>query len=235
MLIVSVIVTYIFVSWAQNAMPADDVALQALISDEQVIVTEESGLITFAPVNVEYDMGLVFYPGGRVDYRAYAPVLRRIAERGYFVALVLVPLNLAFFNTNAADQVMELYPNISRWVVGGHSLGGVTAASYAGGHLEDIDGLVFWAAYPANDSLKDTNVKAITIYGANDMEGDAQINISESRLPATASFVIIQGGNHAQFGSYGPQPGDRPATITAEEQWAQAAEITVQFLESLNK
>ena len=167
-----------------------------------------------------------------MDYRAYAPVLHQIAAHGYFVALVSVPLNMAIFDTNAADQVMELFPNIQRWVVGGHSLGGVTASSFASDHLESIDGLVFWASYPANDGLKDTNIKALTIYGTNDMEGDTQINISQSRLPDSAQFITIDGGNHAQFGSYGPQSGDRPATITDEEQWAQAANLTVQFLES---
>jgi len=234
-LIVLLIGISIFISWARNALPASDVALQALESSELVVVKEESGLITFEPVDAQSDIGFIFYPGGRVDYRAYAPVLHQISARGYFVALVPVPLNMAIFNTNAAGQVIELFPNIQHWVVGGHSLGGVTAASYASGHLEQIDGLVFWAAYPANDSLKDTNIKALTIYGTNDMEGDTQINISESRLPDLTPFVTIEGGNHAQFGSYGPQPGDRAATITAEEQWAQATEITVQFLESLGK
>jgi hypothetical protein len=222
----------LFTLWAQNPYPASEIALQALESDDLVLVNEESGLITFGPVNAQSDIGFIFYPGGRVDYRAYAPVLHQIAAHGYFVALVSVPLNMAIFDTNAADQVMELFPNIQRWVVGGHSLGGVTASSYASDHLDSIDGLVFWASYPANDSLKDTNIKVLTIYGTNDMEGDTQINISQSRLPASAQFITIDGGNHAQFGSYGPQSGDRPATITDEEQWAQAAELTVQFLES---
>lgn len=225
----------LFISWARNAYPASDIALQALESDDLVVVKEESGLITFEPVNPQSDIGFIFYPGGRVDYRAYAPILHQIAARGYFVALVPVPLNMAIFNTNAASQVMELFPNIQHWVVSGHSLGGVAAASYASAHLGEIDGLVIWASYPGNDSLKDTNIKALTIYGTKNMDGDTQLNISQSRLPESAQFITIEGGNHAQFGSYGPQKGDSPATITAEEQWAQATEITVQFLESLGK
>lgn len=229
------VLTYIFISWAQNALPADSVALQALGSDELVTIQEESGLITFTPADGVYDTGFVFYPGGRVDYRAYAPVLHQIAERGYFVALVPAPINLAFFNTNAANQVIELFPGIDRWFVGGHSLGGVTSASYAVDNLDRVEGLILWASYPAGDALKDTNIQAIAIYGSNDMEGDEQINLIDERLPASTQFVVIEGGNHAQFGSYGPQPGDRPATITYEEQWAQATDITVQFIESLSK
>lgn len=226
----------IFVAWANDALPADNVALQALESNEQVIITnEDSGLITFQPANTEFDTGFIFYPGGRVDYRAYAPVLSQVAERGYFVALVHAPLNLAFFDTDAADQVMGLFPDIDQWVVGGHSLGGVTAASYAEKHLDGVAGLILWASYPANDALVDSNIKAIAIYGTNDMEGDQQIKIVNARLPSDTQFVTIEGGNHAQFGSYGPQPGDRPATISAEEQWREATDITVRFLESLNK
>lgn len=233
-LAVLAILTYVFIAWAKDALPADSAAFVALESDEQVLVSEKDGLITFTPVDGEYDTGFVFYPGGRVEYRAYAPVLHNIAARGYFVALVPVPLNLAFFNTNAASQVMELYPGIDHWFVGGHSLGGVTAAGYTSEHLEQIDGLVLWASYPADDSLKDTDIKALTIYGTNDQDF-TQIDISRSRLPASAQVMTIEGGNHAQFGSYGPQPGDNPATISPEDQWAQVTEATVRFLESLDK
>jgi len=73
----------------------------------------------------------------------------------------------------------------------------------------------------------------MTIYGTNNMEGDTQINLSRSRLPDTAQFITIEGGNHAQFGSYGPQAGDRAADISAEDQWTQASEATIKFLESL--
>jgi hypothetical protein len=234
-LFVLVVGAYIFISWARDALQADAAALQALETSDQVVVTENSGLITFKPVDNDFDTGFIFYPGGRMDYRAYAPVLNQIASRGYFVTLVPAPINLAFFNTDAANQVMELFPGIDHWFVGGHSLGGVTSASYAVDNLDKVDGLILWASYPPSDALKETDVQAIAIYGSNDMEGDEQINIIKERLPATTQFVVIEGGNHAQFGSYGPQPGDRPATITYEEQWAQATDITVQFIESLNK
>ena len=234
-LAVLAILMYVFVSWAQDALPADSAAFDALKSDEQVLVIEENGLITFTPVDGEYEAGFIFYPGGRVEYRAYSPILHRIAARGYFVALVPAPINLAFFNTNAASQVMELYPDINRWFVGGHSLGGVTAASYAVDHLDDVAGLVLWASYPGSDALANSDIRAVAVYGTNDMEGTKQIDLIAERLPAGTPFITIEGGNHAQFGSYGPQPGDSAATITAEEQWAQATEITVQFFELFNK
>lgn len=225
----------IFISWAENASPASDIALQALKSDQQVVVKEENGLITFQPQGVQPVTGFILYPGGRVDYRAYAPVLHQIAARGYFVAVVPVPLNFSFFNTNAANQVIDLYPDIQYWAVGGHSLGGVTASSFVSKNLNEVDGLVLWASYPANDALADAEIDVLSIYGTNDMAGMTPFEKSRAQLPADTQFVVIEGGNHGQFGSYGPQAGDKVATISPEEQWAQITEATVKFLESLSQ
>ena len=142
-------------------------------------------------MNTDFDTGFIFYPGGRVDYRAYAPVLHQIAERGYFVALVPMPLNLAFFNANAASQVMELYPEIAHWFVGGHSVGGLASASYAADHLDELAGLVLWASYPSTSALADTDIRAIVVYGTIEIEGDTQFNLVKERLPAGTPLIIF--------------------------------------------
>ena len=142
--VVSLVLAFVF--WANDALPASDVALQAMQSDERVQVSEENGWVTFSPANdSQPEIGFIFYPGGRVDYRAYSPVLRMIAEQGYFVALVPVPLNLAFFDINVAARVQAQYPEIKSWVVGGDSLGGVAAAEYVKALMQEVDGLVFFA------------------------------------------------------------------------------------------
>ena len=234
-LVVVLIGTIGLVVWGNDAYPPLQPALDALQSDAQVTVTQHDGFITFEPVGAQPTTGFVFVPGGRVDYRVYSPALHQIAAHGYFVAVVKVRINLAFFDINAPDRVISQYPNIQHWAIGGHSLGGVAASSYVSKHLDNIEGLVIWASYPGDTSLKNTNIKAMTIYGTNNMEGDTQLNLSRTRLPDSAQFITIEGGNHAQFGSYGPQAGDRAADISAEEQWAQAVAATVQFLESLSK
>lgn len=223
-----------FVIWANDAYPAGDPAVQALKSDSQVTVTQ-GDYITFQPSNLQPETGLIFYPGGRVDYKAYAPVLRMIAENGYFVALVHVPLNMAFFDIDAASQVQAEHPEIKSWAVGGHSLGGAMGSIFAKDHLTQLNAVIFFASYPADDALKNANLKVLSIYGTNDMAGMGTFEEKKPLLPADTQYVVIQGGNHAQFGSYGPQEGDNPATISATEQWAQAAAATVEFLKEIEQ
>ncbi len=233
-IVVSTVLAFVF--WANDALPASDVALQAMQSDGQVQVREENGWVTFSPADdPQPEVGFIFYPGGRVDYRAYSPVLRMIAEQGYFVALVPVPLNLAFFDINVAASVQAQYPEISHWVVGGHSLGGVAASVYAKDHLDEVSGLIFFASYPADDSLKNTDLNVFSIYGTRDMAGMEKFDETKSLLPTQTEYVVIDGGNHAQFGSYGFQPGDNEATISPEEQWTQISTATVEFLKTLSQ
>ena len=236
LLVVAVIGTLGFVAWAETPVPPANIALQALNSDAQVTVTQHNGFITFEPASQRTTTGFIFYPGGRVDYRAYAPVLRKIAEQGYFVALIKVRLNLAFFDVNAADKVIAAFPEIEHWGIGGHSLGGVAAALYTKDHLDTIRAIAFWASYPADDSLKNASLLVTSIYGTKDgLSTGGKIEESKKLLPAQTQYVAIDGGNHGQFGSYGIQAGDNAASISAEAQWDQIATATVRMLAALLK
>ncbi len=221
-----------FVIWAETPLGPAPEALAALESDSNVTVTIGDA-VTFEPVNIKPVTGFIFYPGGRVDYRSYAVPLREIAAQGYLVVLLPVKLNLAFFDVNAGDPVFAAHPEIQQWVVGGHSLGGVASALFAKDHLDVVDGIVFWASYPADDSLKNSSLKMLSIYGTNDMAGMEQFSKTSALLPASTEYVVIDGGNHAQFGDYGAQPGDKQATISRTEQQTQVVNAVVKFLEEL--
>jgi pimeloyl-ACP methyl ester carboxylesterase len=225
-----------FVIWAQTPSQAQSAALAALKSDELVRVTETGKAITFEPISGDATTGFIFYPGGHVDYRAYAPILHQIAAQGYLVVLVPVRLNLAFFDIEAGAPALKDFPQIKTWVTGGHSLGGVAAALFAPKHPE-IRGVIFWASYPADDQLKTAGLKVLSIYGTQDggLDNGAVIEQHKAYQPADTSFVVIEGGNHGQFGDYGPQPGDKPASITPEDQWQQVTQATVDFLKTLEK
>lgn len=232
-LVIAAIATLGFVIWAEMPLKAAPEALAALQSDDNVTVTVDD-YVTFRPRQLNPTTAFVFYPGGRVDYRAYAVPLRKIAEQGYLVILLPVRLNLAFFDVNAADRVIPDFPEIQHWVIGGHSLGGVAAGLYASKH-ENLDGIIFWASYPADNALKNTTLKVLSIYGTLDMGGLDAFQASRANLPQDAKFVVIEGGNHAQFGDYGLQPGDKQATIPRTNQQQQAVGATVQFLKELSQ
>lgn len=224
-----------FVAWGLTPLGPTDEALAAMESDGVVTVQDHGDFVVFAPNAVSPITGYIFYPGGHVDYRSYAPIAREIASRGYMVSIVEMPLSLAVFGINKADEVISTYPDIRYWVIGGHSLGGSMAASYAVGNPENIQGLAFWASYPASsDDLSSTDLKGLTTYGSNDLVlGMENFNATLPQLPPGTIMQVIEGGNHAQFGDYGPQPGDGTATISTAEQQLQAVELMVRLIRAV--
>jgi len=219
-LIVVVVALLAFVGWALWVPAPMPEALAALASDEQVLVTTDPWLV-FRPVTTPVQGGLILYPGGRVDARSYAPAAHAIAAEGYLVVITPMPLNLAVFAPGRAEEVIAAHPEVTEWAISGHSLGGAMAANFVFHHPDLVDTLVLWAAFPAeNNALAERSRLAVTsIYGTLDgLATPADIDASRPRLPGDTLFVPIEGGNHAQFGWYGPQAGDNPATISRAEQ-----------------
>ena len=223
-----------FVIWASGASTPMPDALAALQSDSQVRVENGPWLI-FRPAASRPTVGLIFYPGGKVDYRAYAPAMRAVAAEGYVTAIVPMPLNLAVFAPDRAADVIAALPEVKQWAVGGHSLGGSMAAHFANTHPGAVQGLVLWASYPASsDNLSSRDLAVASISGTLDgLATPAKIEASRPLLPASTHWVSIAGGDHAQFGWYGPQAGDNPAAISREEQQRQAVAATLDLLKSL--
>lgn len=195
----------------------DETVLEALHGDGVVNVDQTvRDRIVFMPDAPK--AGLIFYPGGKVEYTAYAPLLHELAEQGVLCVLVKMPCNLAVLDVNAADGIQEEFPEVTDWYIGGHSLGGSMAAAYAAKHTEDYDGLVLLAAYATQD-LSQSNMKAISIYGSQDgVLNREKYEENLANLPGDTLEYVIEGGNHAQFGSYGRQDGDGTPAISSEEQ-----------------
>ena len=226
-LVVIIVIVSSFLVWALTPRGPMEEALEALESDDEVQVSSDERY-TFRPVEQEAEVGFIIYPGARVDPRSYAPFAREIARDGFFVTIEPMRLNLAVFSTDAALSVMEEYDEIERWVIGGHSLGGAMAARFAS--REEVDGLVLWASYTPDD-LSDSDLPAISIYA--ELDGLTTVEDVEERkdmMPQETRYVMIEGGNHAQFGWYGSQRGDDEAQISREEQQAIVVETTVEFL-----
>ena len=183
---------------------------------ENVVVTEENGVFTFKPQNAT--KGIIFYPGGKVEAKAYAPLMYALAEEGILSILVTMPGNLAVLDMNAADGIYEQYPEIESWYMSGHSLGGSMAASYIAENSQEFDGIILLASFSTAD-LSDSDLEVLSICGSNDgvlnMEKYSEY---KPNLPSDFEEFIIDGGCHAYFGAYGEQEGDKKATITRDEQ-----------------
>lgn len=208
---------------------ADETALAAMAYQTGCVQTEQDGNVTwFVPENST--AGLIFYPGGKVEHTAYAPLLRACAENGILCALVRMPGNLAVLDANAAYGLQQEHPEITTWYIAGHSLGGAMAASHAAAHEKDFDGLILLAAYSTKD-LTDTPLRILSVYGSEDgVMNRESYEKNWPNLPADTTEVVLNGGCHAQFGSYGPQDGDGIPTISGAEQVRQTAEVIAAFV-----
>lgn len=227
------VATMAFLGWASTPLGPGISALASLQSDKAITVQTNPDWISFSPTGSAPISGFIFYPGGRVDYRSYAPLLKPLAAKGYLVVLVRMPLSLAVFSPNKAEAVIAAFPEIKSWVIGGHSLGGAMAANFCYTHPGVMKGLILWASYPADSNpLGDQNIKVLSLYGSEDGGLDG-IKAAAPLLPADTAWYQLDGGNHAQFGDYGPQPGDGVAAISPQEQLQQVVIITGDFLDSV--
>ena len=208
---------------------ADETALAAMAYQTDSVKAEQDGdVIWFVPEDPT--AGLIFYPGGKVEYTAYAPLLRACAENGILCALVRMPGNLAVLDANAADGLQQKHTEITTWYIAGHSLGGAMAASHVAAHEKDFDGLILLAAYSTKD-FSQTTLRVLSVYGSEDgVMNRESYEKNRANLPADTTEVVLDGGCHAQFGSYGPQDGDGIPTISGEEQVRQTAEAIVAFV-----
>lgn len=222
------------ITWVNTPYIPQSLAKEALISDNNVDVNDNGDYLSFTPKNTKVTKGFIFYPGAKVKKEAYAPLLKEISKNGYEVVAVDMPFNMAIFGKNKAKIVIEDYPNIEQWSIGGHSLGGVMAAKFAGDN-NVIDGVVLLSSYPMGNELKNLGKEVISLWGSKD--GVINFNSlysSKDKLPADTTYVDIEGGNHAQFGDYGKQKGDNEAIISQEEQLDVASKNIVQFLNSID-
>lgn len=220
------IIMFSFFSYTAIYYHADDEEILELLSTGETMPKEYEDEIIFSAKDSE--VGFIFYPGGKVEYSAYEPLMQRLADSGISCFIVKMPFNLAVFDSDAAAEIISENPEITSWYIGGHSLGGAMASLYASENKEQIDGLVLFAAYSTKDV---SDLKVISIYGSLDAVLDREAyEENKGNLPADVTEYVIDGGNHAQFGNYGFQKGDNEATISTEQQIEEAAQVTIEFI-----
>ncbi len=231
----------VFAGWSILAFRASPTARQALVPDDRVHVTHGDGFWQFlpAPGSGLPSAGLLFFPGGLVEPAAYAPLTRAAAAAGFPALLIQLPRRGAFGGAEdpavfaRAHAAMDGAPNVARWVVAGHSRGGVVAARLARAGGPRLAGLVLiGTSHPRDFSLADLTVPVVKVLGTRDCV--AEVDKSEANrhlLPPGARWILIEGANHSQFGWYGFQPGDCRAAIDRARQHAMTLEAVRQALQ----
>ena len=215
-----------------SSYPATQEAWDAMESDHRVTVADRRDFTGFLPVEPETGGAVVFYPGGKVEPEAYAPVLRRVAESGVAAVLVRMPADLAVLAPKKGDRAIEAFDEFGPWFAAGHSLGGAMAATWFSKRLDALDGLALLAAYPAKRvDIAGIEHPVVSITASKDGVLDRETwRERQANLPPTTMYLRIEGGNHAGFGAYGPQDGDGAATLCAEDQWRRTAEAIVDMV-----
>ena len=211
-----------FAWYVSDYYRAEDTALEVLAQNNNITVQDN---LTVLSPSYPTDTALIFYPGAKVEAKAYLPLLDQIRQTGVTCILVHMPFNMAIFDWDAPEDILPRFPEIRHWYMAGHSMGGAMASQFASEHPEQLDGLILLGAYIYGDYPDDD---ALTVYGS--------LNQSvEDHIDYTENIVEIQGGNHAQFGNYGPQKGDLPATISAQEQQEQTVAAIEDFISRQNQ
>lgn len=209
---------------------ADQEAVAAFGGDSAVEVqTTADGATAFVPG--QPSAGFIFYPGGKVEHTAYVPLMQACAREGILCVLTEMPFRLAVLDVDAADGIREQFPDVEKWYIGGHSLGGAMASAYLEARADAFEGLILLGAYASAD-LSQSGLKVLSLYGSEDGVLDREkYDSSKTNLPENFTETVIEGGCHAGFGLYGAQKGDGVPTLTAEEQIEFTARAIAGFME----
>lgn len=215
---------------AKSYQPDYDVEAY-LQSIDDVKIEKNGRNYIISPDKENITAGMIFYPGGKVNYKSYLPLLVECARNGILCIMPKMVHNLAIYNISTANEVLSSsdYDYVSKWYIGGHSLGGAMASVYSSRNYEKLEGLILLAAYSPKD-LSSTGLKVLSIYGSKDgVLNRKNYNKNLSFFPADYEEHILEGGNHCNFGSYGFQRGDNEASLHGDVQKRLTAEYIGMF------
>ncbi len=225
-------------SWLANTMRTRGVSNDTLRSTAAVAVNDRETVLEFRPARTKHGSALIFFCGAGVSAKAYAPLLRPIAEAGYPVFVIKLPYRLAPLDSHKetaierARNVGTAHPEVSRWVVAGHSLGGALAARMVRDDPSMIAAMVLiGTTHPKQEDLSTVSMPVTKVYASNDgVAPRDRVLATKALLPQHTKWIEIRGGNHSQFGHYGHQLFDGTATITREAQQAATRSALVELL-----
>jgi Alpha/beta hydrolase family len=208
-----------FYIWSEQTYSATEKLTKTVHLGDDPLIEEKNDWLIFESEDSN-GKGVILYPGAKVEVEAYGYIGKSLSDKGYTVVIPEMPFHIAFLGINEAEKIISDFDEKLDWYLTGHSLGGVAAASYTYDHQDEVKGVIFLASYPTTSAdFSKSDMPVLSIYAENDglTTGD-DIEKSKKLLPSKAAFHKIDGGNHAGFGVYGPQKGDKKASISVWEQ-----------------
>ena len=200
-----------------------------LKSDEIIEIKENKSYFKLDNINHD-EKAIIFYGGGKVEEASYAPLCNKIAHQGIDVYLCKFPLYFPLINIGRASEIIKNNQYEHLYMMG-HSLGGTAASLYLKDTKTTFDGIIFLASYSTtklNDSLK-----CLSIYGSNDsVLNKEEYKKNTSNFPTNYKEVIIEGGNHSNFGDYGLQRKDTASKLSSDEQTTLTTSLVVSLFNS---
>lgn len=225
--------------WVADSYRTRGVSGETLRSGPELLVVDGAAALEFLPRSSANRSALIFICGSGVAASAYTPLLRPVAEAGHPVFIVKLPYRFAPFESHKqavvdrVSGVIAAHPEMSRWVVSGHSLGGALACRAVKSRSKDFFAMVLIGTTHPKEDMSALLIPVTKIYATNDGVASLDRIFANKRLlPANTQWVEIEGGNHSQFGHYGHQLLDGKATISRE---AQQAAARAAILEVLNR
>lgn len=176
-------------------------------------------------------VGFIIYPGAKADERSYAYIAQQLNAEGHTAVIPNIPLHMSVWGPEQGLEIIEDNPEVEKWFLIGHSLGGLPISQIAAKQPEKLEGIAFVASLMICD-LSDTDLSAIRITAEHDgVMPDKMMESNLDYLPENSTSVMIEGANHNQFGAYWHPGFDGKATITWKEQQDQMISLILDFFD----
>ena len=225
----------IFFIWNCNTFQSHSIPKNTFLNSDNVTVIETSDQISFKSKTSENKLEVIFFQGGLTDPKAYAPLCRKIAENGFTCHLIKMDWRLPQYDYHKVSKLINL--NEGNYVIGGHSQGGKMASQFVYENPKVFKGLfLMGTSHPRDIDLSIQNIPCIKLYASNDgLASVEEVMENKSKLPKHSKLILINGGNHSQFGYLGKLLMDSSPKISLEEQQKQTYNNLIVFMNRIKK
>jgi hypothetical protein len=226
-------IVLIFMIWQWNSYQAKGLPEQLFENSMHVEVSESSDKISFISTIDSSETEVIFFQGGLVDPEAYAPFCRAITEQGFNCHIVKMDWRMPAWGYESIEELFEL--ESGKYVLAGHSQGAKMAAQFVYENPNLMKGLILMGtSHPRDFNMNSRSTPTLKLYAEHDgLANVKEVMTNKSLLPQNASLVMIEGGNHSQFGYMGQLLMDESAIISVGVQHEQMLNHVIAFLKKL--